>query len=237
MRRLAVLLALVLPLPAAAGLAAWPAQRPFPAGAILLDARADEACITRTVRGARCLPAREFRDAAGRLPDWREVLWLFSTARLTGSETVLVLGERPLDRDQLAALLHIAGQREVRVVEAPVSRLLAGGMAAGPGAPRDFARQVAYTARMRDALLVLPHEFDSRRQRAVDASQQAAATAMRGAAAPVLVSASPARSLAALTRWWLAGRHDVRVVPEPFPVADQGAAAAGPATLLRRRSS
>lgn len=219
MRRIAALLVLLLPLAAKADLAAWPPRQPFPAGAVLLDTRPAADCAARSVRGARCLPAQEFRDAQGRLPDWREILWLFSTARLTGSETVLVLGEQPVERDSVAALLHIAGQREVRVVEAPVSRLLDEGMAAGPGTPRDFARQLAYTARMRDALLVLRQEFDPQRQRVVDAARPPVMRDAGDGRVPVLASPSVPASLAALTRWWLAGRHDVRVLPEPVAVA------------------
>jgi hypothetical protein len=219
MRPIGALLALLLPLAAKAELAAWPARQPFPAGAVLLDTRPAAVCAARSVRGARCLPVEEFRDAQGRLPDWREILWLFSTARLTGSETALVLGEQALERDAVAALLHIAGQREVRVVEEPVSRLLDAGMAAGPGAPRDFARQVAYTGRMRDTMLVLRQEFDPQRQRVVDAARPPVARSAGDGRVSVLASASVSASLAALTRWWLAGRHDVRVLPEPVAAA------------------
>lgn len=219
MRPLAVLLVWLLPAMAAAELAAWPARRAFPAASVLIDTRPAVSCLARSVRGARCLPAQEFRDAQGRLPHWRDILWLFSTARLTGSETVLVLGEEAEERDAVAALLHISGQREVRVVETPLSRLLAQGMPAGPGTPRDFARQLAYVAPMRDTLLVLRREFDSRRHRAIDAAQRPDLIAP-DERVPVLVSASVFASLAALTRWWLAGRRDVRVVPEA--VAESG---------------
>lgn len=219
MRRIAALFGLLLPLAAAAELTAWPSQLPPPAGAVLLDTRPAADCAARSVRGARCLPAQEFRDAQEHLPAWRDILWLFSTARLTGSETVLVLGEQAADRDQVAALLYIAGQHHVRVVETPVSRLLDKGAAAGPGVPRDFARQVAYTVRMRDGLLILRQELDPRRQRLIDAARPPVRPGTSDGRVPVLTSASPGPSLAAFTRWWLAGRHDVRVVPEPMASA------------------
>lgn len=156
MRLVAILLSMAA-LPACAELRGWTDTHP-PAAAVLLDARPLSACTQRSIAGTRCLPAADFFDAQGRLAPWREILWLFSTARLTGAESVAVIGETDAERLRLAALLELAGQRRVWVVAQPVAQLLATGWPEGTGRARDFARQHAYTAAMRETLIVLPHE-------------------------------------------------------------------------------
>lgn len=157
------LLLVLCALPAWAKLGAWPATVPPPASAVLVDTRTEALCTARTVAGARCLPAGEFTDAQGKLAPWREILWLFSTARLSGDETVLVLGDTSERRQFVGGLLQVAGQRNVRIVAQPPDALLSAGWPAAPGTPRDFARQMAYTAPMRDELLLFPHEYAPRR--------------------------------------------------------------------------
>lgn len=147
-----------LALPARAELALHSASAPPSGGAALLDVRPLAACQARSVAGARCLPAGDFLDARGRLAPWREVLWLFSTVGLTGAETVIVIGDDATDRRFVAGLLELAGQRRVELTKRPLAALWAAGWSAGPGRERDFARQVAYTAAMREGEIVLPHE-------------------------------------------------------------------------------
>lgn len=157
----------VLPLLAAsfaahAALVPWK-ETVLPARSVVVDARPLADCVAGSLGGARCLPASEFVDSKGRLAPWREIVWLFSTARLTGDETVLVMAERNEDFLLVAGLLHLAGQKQVYVAVQQASTLLRH-LAAAPGTSRDFARQVAYTARFREGLIVFSHEFDGRRQ-------------------------------------------------------------------------
>lgn len=189
----ALLLALCA-LPAWADLGVWPAAATPPASVVLVDTRAEASCTARTAAGARCLPAVEFVDARGALAPWREILWLFSTARLGGEESVLVLGDTSADRLLVAGLLQLAGQREVRIAAQPLNALLGAGWPDGPGVARDFARQLAYTAPMRDALLLFPHEFDPRRHW-LASGEIAAIPAGRQAAI------SDASAAKAVTRW------------------------------------
>jgi hypothetical protein len=140
-----------------AELRAWDEAAP-PAESVIVDARPLSACARQTLAAARCLPAEDFLDARGQLAPWREILWLFSTARLTGEETVTVIGDTERERHLVAGLLELAGQRRVYVATRPVRALLAAGGPAGPGMVRDFARQVVYTARLRETFIVLPRE-------------------------------------------------------------------------------
>jgi len=146
---------------AAAGEAGFSYVRAMDSAAarVIVDVRPRAACEGRTVSGARCLPAADFLGPHRRLASWRDILWLLGTAGLRGDESVLVIGEEPTARDFVAGLLHLAGQREVRVLTEPVPRLLAAGTAAGAGRPRDFARAVVFEAPMRDALVVMGSEL------------------------------------------------------------------------------
>jgi thiosulfate/3-mercaptopyruvate sulfurtransferase len=160
---LAVALALVLPA-AASGQATDFAYvrdiRPALAeGAVIMDARSREACLERSIAGARCLPAEEFLGPHRRLASWRDILWLLGTSGLKGDETVLVVGGAPVERDFVAGVLYLAGCRRVLVVAEPVSRSLGQGAGAGPGTARAFTRTAVFEASMRDALVVLGHEL------------------------------------------------------------------------------
>lgn len=125
---------------------------------VVVDTRPAEACKQRSLAGARCLPAAIFLSTHRRLPGERDLLWLLGTAGLKGDETVLVVGQDATDRDFVAGLLYMAGQRRLQVLTEPVGRLLESGKT-GPGRERSFAREVVFEAPMRDGLVVLRDEL------------------------------------------------------------------------------
>jgi len=132
---------------------------PTDAGTVIVDTRAADACRTTSLEGARCLPSADFLAPQGRVPDERNLLWLLGTAGLSGDEHILIVGEDAVARDFVAGILHVAGQRDVRVLTEPVSRLLASGAKAAPGRERASIREAVYTAPMRDDLVVLRSEL------------------------------------------------------------------------------
>ncbi|GAB4165401.1 MAG: hypothetical protein OHK0026_03470 [Rhodocyclaceae bacterium] len=132
-------------------------------GAVVIDTRPLAECRGRSLAGARCLPASDFLGPQRRLASWRDILWLLGTAGLRGDETVLVAGGQAIERDFVAGVLYLAGQRELRVLTEPVVRVLAAGASAGEGRPRSFARERVFEAPMRDALLVLAGELAAMR--------------------------------------------------------------------------
>lgn len=127
-------------------------------GAVVVDARPAADCLVRSLAGARCLPAGELAPH-GRLSSWRDLLWLLGTAGLTGAETVLVAGADARERNFVAGLLHLCGQRRVLIARPPLPQLLAAGLPAGRGSARAFARGVVFEAPMRDRLIVLAAEL------------------------------------------------------------------------------
>lgn len=158
MRRLAALAMLLSALPAQSA-EDFAYVRTAEPGAVVIDTRPLAACREKSLAGARCLPAADFLGPHNRLPAARDLLWLLGTAGLSGEETVLVVGQDAVSRDFVAGLLHVAGQRSVRVLSEPVGRLLEQGAAAAPGRERGMIRETVFAAPMRDELLVLRDEL------------------------------------------------------------------------------
>jgi thiosulfate/3-mercaptopyruvate sulfurtransferase len=126
----------------------------------VVDARALDACTTRSLPGARCLPAIDVLGPHGRLAAISDVLWLLGTAGLDGSEHVLVAGDDAVERDFIAGLLYLAGQSRVSVLTEPISRLTAGeGAKWDSGAERSNTREKVYQAPVRDGLIVLRNDL------------------------------------------------------------------------------
>lgn len=126
----------------------------------VVDARAQAACLERSIAGAHCLPAADFLGPHGRLAGFREIFWLLGTAGLSGGEQVLVVGDDPTERDFVAGMLYLCGQRKVSILTLPVSRgagLSAGQM--GPGIGRAMTRNPYYQATVREDDIVLRSEL------------------------------------------------------------------------------
>lgn len=141
----------------ASGDFAYVRAAPTDDGVVVVDTRPLADCRAKSLAGARCLPADDFLGPHRRLPDARDILWLLGTAGLSGSETVLVVGQDPTARDFVAGLLWLAGQRSVQVLALPVAHVLDGN--AAPGRERGMIREAVFEAPMRDGALVLRDEL------------------------------------------------------------------------------
>ena len=86
------------------------------------------------------------------------MLWLLGSAGLTGEEHLLVIGDRPEEKELMAGLLYLAGQRRISVLE-PSSQAWAGATGLEPGRIRSKTRETVYTAPMRDDRVVLRGEL------------------------------------------------------------------------------
>lgn len=157
----AVFLALALAAGAVRGADDFAYQRSYTSvpGQVVLDTRPLDECRQQTLVEARCLPPSEFLGPGRRLPNERDLLWLLGTARLTGNEDVLVVGQDATARDFVAGLLYWAGQHKVRVLTDPMARVLKHTKVTAPGQERDFARAVVFEAPMRDEVVLLKHEL------------------------------------------------------------------------------
>lgn len=125
---------------------------------VVIDSRPLADCKRATLPNARCLPADDFLGPHRRLPSERDILWLLGTAGLGGSEAVLVVGQDAMARDFVGGLLYLAGQRQVRVLTEPLTRVLAARTDASPGQERGMIRTAVFTAPMRAERVVLKQE-------------------------------------------------------------------------------
>jgi len=125
-------------------------RAPNDAAVRIVDARAHGKCERASLPGARCLPADELFDADGRPVDFHALRWLLGTIGLTGAERVLVVGTDEAQASAVGALMFLAGQRDVAILDRPPA--VAPG--AGGGASRNMTREDVFVAPMRDLLLV-----------------------------------------------------------------------------------
>ncbi|WP_126444937.1 rhodanese-like domain-containing protein [Sulfuricystis multivorans] len=124
-------------------------------GETAIDTRPLAQCRAASLPGARCLPPSEFIGERGQLPSERDLLWLLGTVGLDGSERVVVAGDTASAREFVAGLLYLAGQKDVRVLDAPLTPLLKVRGDAALGQERSLIRSTVFTAPMRDALWIV----------------------------------------------------------------------------------
>jgi len=123
----------------------------------IVDTRKPESCEAASLKGARCLPARDLLGPHKRLANFSGLIWLLGTAGLTGEEHVLVTGDQSTNKEFIAGVLYLAGQRKVSVLTSPLKSLPEGKMA--PGISRSKTRENVYQAAMRSDLIVLRSEL------------------------------------------------------------------------------
>lgn len=126
----------------------------------LIDTRAEAICRSATLAGALCLPTEAFFGPHRRLASVRDISWVLGSAGLRGDESVLVLGADPVRRDAVAALLYLAGQARVLVLNAPMDELLGrAGAAPAPGRQRGIVRDAIHLGPWREGQMLLRDEL------------------------------------------------------------------------------
>lgn len=120
---------------------------------VIVDARDAKRCEKASLNGARCLPVRDILGPHKRLANFSGLLWLFGTAGLTGAEHVLVVGDQSRDKEFLAGVLYLAGQRKVSVLTKSLNSQPKDKLA--PGISRSKTRETVYQAAMRNGRIVL----------------------------------------------------------------------------------
>ena len=116
----------------------------------VIDVRDQGACEKASLAGARCLPAADLFERDGHPVNFHTLRWLLGTIGLTGNENVVVAGADPANAAAVGALLFLAGQRTVAVLNRPLTMPAK----AGGGVARSLTREAVFTAPMRDRLLV-----------------------------------------------------------------------------------
>ncbi len=119
----------------------------------IIDTRSAVLCEKASLQGARCLSARDFFGPHKRLANFSGILWLLGTAGLTGSEHVLIVGNKSVDKEAMAGLLFIAGQRKISILRQAIGSLKNTNLA--PGVTRSKSREEIYQSTMRSDRIVL----------------------------------------------------------------------------------
>ncbi|NEX22456.1 hypothetical protein G3480_19455 [Thiorhodococcus mannitoliphagus] len=126
----------------------------------LIDTRPEADCIASSASGAVCLPPEAFFGPHRRLASFRDIAWVLGTAGLRGDESVLVLGNDPVRRDAVAALLYLAGQSEVSVLYGRLDRLLDVGLfEKGVGRGRGILRDPIHAGHWLEDRILLRNEL------------------------------------------------------------------------------
>jgi len=120
---------------------------------IIIDTRSAPLCEAASLPKARCLPALDFFGPHKRLANFSGVLWLLGTAGLTGDEHVLVIGNNSTDKEAVAGLLLIAGQRKITILIPALGALK--DIVLSSGETRSKSREQIYQATMRAERIVL----------------------------------------------------------------------------------
>ena len=129
-------------------------------GWVVVDSRTAQQCEVATIASARCLPAADFFGPHRRLASIAEIAWLLGTAGLDGNESVLVIGDDATDRDFVAGMLFIMGQRQVRILADHVSRLVSSNkLPKYAGVARSQVRETVYSASSRTRNVVFGLEL------------------------------------------------------------------------------
>ncbi len=129
-------------------------------GAQVIDARPLKQCLKKSVRGARCLPVASFFGPHNRLASFININWLLGTAGLSGQEHVLIVGNNAQERDFIAGVLFVAGQKNISILTQQMKR--GGGFSEkflGSGVERMETRTTIYRGIARDKAIIFKKEL------------------------------------------------------------------------------
>jgi len=128
------------------------------AEAHVLDIRALELCSVSSLPQARCLPVDNFVNPTGGTIGFHALRWLLGTVGLSGKEQVLLIGSKSQDVQAVGALLYLAGQKQVTMLDVPFEPQVDASRVTFRGEARSISRETVFTTAMRDALLVTPDQ-------------------------------------------------------------------------------
>jgi thiosulfate/3-mercaptopyruvate sulfurtransferase len=129
----------------------------------LLDARTIEQCLDSSVSGALCLPAGTFYSKEYGLASFHHINWVLGTMGLSENDHLLVFADNTVDRDAVAGLLFLAGQRKVSRWDGEMMQLQ-NLLGAGSGQARGATRTHIYAGATRDKFITLAREIPTLQQ-------------------------------------------------------------------------
>ncbi len=125
----------------------------LPDAQVILDSRRAIDCEKASLKGARCLPVTDILGPQKALANFSGLLWLLGTVGLTGSEHVVIIGDKLHEQEFWAGVLFIAGQKRISILTTPLEVFAKNQLA--PGTTRSKTREKVYQATMRADQIVL----------------------------------------------------------------------------------
>lgn len=180
----------------------------------LIDARDLEQCSSASLAGARCLPASTFIAADDSVASFYHIGWALGTHGLQADENILVFADSEADRNILAGVLHLSGQKNVWVWQGDISRLRQI-FETAPGQIRALTRQQVYQGVVRETSLALVSEIG---QLEASGWRMFESSAPPPAGSRVIVAGTnPAKSVDTFVRLLLENRFLPKLVVDSFP--------------------
>lgn len=125
----------------------------LPGPHFILDSRRTKECQKASLKGARCLPISDVLGSGKSLANFSGLLWLLGTVGLTGSEHVVIIGDKRHEQEFWAGVLFIAGQRKISILTKPLKSIAQNQLA--PGTTRSKSREKVYQSTMRADQIIL----------------------------------------------------------------------------------
>lgn len=134
-----------------------------------LDVRQQDDCLHQTLANAICLPVESLLTDRARLANFSGLLWKLGTAGLTGSEHMLIMGDKLVRMEFVAGLLHLAGQRQITLLYRPLTDIIEQhdkqhDQQFAPGSPTPPTRTSVWQSLMRSENIVLHNEMQQQAQ-------------------------------------------------------------------------
>lgn len=124
----------------------------------VIDTRGKDICSKETLTGAICFSSEELVDKTGRLPSFKKISWLLGTYGINGDEPVVITGNIPKEKNFIAGILYLLGQKQVMILALPLDRVLKD-QKTGPGRNRAASRLAIYAAQPRQQEILLNSEL------------------------------------------------------------------------------
>jgi hypothetical protein len=184
-----------------------------------IDARNLDRCLESSVKSSICLPADTFKSPDKELPSFYHSSWFFGTLGLDGSEELLVFSDNKPDRNLVAGVLHLAGQKNVALWQGKVALLqqIAG---SGKGRTGGITRQVVYSGLIREDQIAMLDDLNSLTERdweLVYPDIQKQKWQIPEQKKVILASENPVDAIAVFTNRLVFGYSQTKIVIEKYP--------------------
>ncbi|MFT5504420.1 MAG: hypothetical protein ACI845_003560 [Gammaproteobacteria bacterium] len=189
---------------------------------LFIDARNLDQCLQSSVESSLCLPASTFKSANKEMPSFYHSSWVLGTLGLDGSEDLLIFSDDKHDRNLVAGVLQLAGQKNIALWQGDTTLLqvMAG---SGKGRGRGITRQTVYSGPIRDNQIAMIEDLNSlidRDWKVINVDIQIQESQILEQSKVILASANPVEAIVAFSSRLALGYTQTKVVIDQYPSGD-----------------